>query len=101
VNRITAQVACEAIVNHPHDGWDVATMEAVLVDAREVEVPPLYVEMLEETLASRRIVEAAFSGRSDGGDDRGPETVRADIIEAAWERCRLDLGCDVDHGARP
>lgn len=64
MNRITAQVACEAIVNHPNDGWDTETMGAVLVDALAAGVPPLYTDLLTDHLASRRAVEAAFGGEA-------------------------------------
>lgn len=58
MNRITAQVAVEAIVNHPDDGWDMPTMTTVLADARALGVPALYVDMLDEMVTSHTPVEA-------------------------------------------
>lgn len=53
MNRITAQVACEAIVNHPDEGWEIETIDVVLTDAREAGVPALYVDMLADIYAAR------------------------------------------------
>jgi hypothetical protein len=51
MTKTTAQIACEAIINHPADGWSLDDAEAVLADAREHGVAPLYVDMLAETVA--------------------------------------------------
>lgn len=46
--RTVAQIAVEAIVNHPHDGWSPDDMRVVLAEAREAGVADLYVDMLAE-----------------------------------------------------
>lgn len=46
--RIVAQVAVEAIVDHPHDGWEPETMRLVLDHAIANNVAPLYVGMLQD-----------------------------------------------------
>lgn len=57
MNKITAQVAAEAIINHPDDGWELATIVTVLGDARALGVAPLYVDMLAEHLDARLAAE--------------------------------------------
>lgn len=64
---ITAQVACEAIVNHPDDGWETSTMEAVYRDAVQYGVPSLYVDLLDEVVKSRLAAEAAWSSTAPEG----------------------------------
>lgn len=53
MSRTTAQVACEAIINHPEDGYDLATAREVLNDARRLGVPELYRAMLAEWIVER------------------------------------------------
>lgn len=57
LHRVTAQIACEAIVNHPDDGWDLVDVVTVLADARASGVPALYVDMLAEVLDRLRAQE--------------------------------------------
>lgn len=54
MNKITAQVAAEAIINHPDDGWEISTIVTVLGDARALDVPSFYVDMLAERLEALR-----------------------------------------------
>jgi hypothetical protein len=48
VRRLVAQVAVEAIVNHPHDGWEASTMATVLAEARAAGVATIYTAELAE-----------------------------------------------------
>lgn len=48
--RTTAQIACEAIINHEHDGYTLADMAAVFEIATRERVGALYVEMLVEVI---------------------------------------------------
>lgn len=54
MNRTTAQVATEAIVNNPED-YDLDTMRTVLDVARREEVGSLYVGMLEEAIQAQEV----------------------------------------------
>ena len=49
--RVTAQIACEAIVNHEGDGYSLADMIAVFEVATTQRVAPLYVDMLADRIA--------------------------------------------------
>lgn len=51
--RRVAQIAAEAIINHVEDGYDLVDMETVLSEAREVGVPALYVDMLDDLVQRR------------------------------------------------
>lgn len=42
--RVAAQVACEYVVNYPHDGFDQATRLAVLDAALAADVAEFYVD---------------------------------------------------------
>lgn len=57
MNKVTAQVACEYIINEPDVGWDLATIVTVLGDARALGVGSLYIDMVAEVLAARRAAE--------------------------------------------
>lgn len=55
--RITAQVACEAIINSPEVDFDIDTMNTVLEVALEAGVGDLYTNMVRESIdqaATRR-----------------------------------------------
>lgn len=53
MRKITAQVAVEAIINCHGDGFDVATMEAVLSDGESLGVASLYLNMLADIIAEQ------------------------------------------------
>lgn len=55
--RLTAQIACEAIVNHEHDGYTLRDMAAVYEIAAREGVGDLYVSMLLECI-DRAVCEA-------------------------------------------
>lgn len=48
--RVTSQVACEYIANHPDDGWDRDTIVAVMTTALANDVALLYVSMVRDVL---------------------------------------------------
>lgn len=49
-DKVTAQVAVEAIVNAHGDGYDVSTMHVVLADAEAAGVDHFYVDMLRQVV---------------------------------------------------
>lgn len=50
--RTTAQIACEAIINHEDDGYSLADMLAVFEVAVEAGVAPFYVGEVEARIMS-------------------------------------------------
>lgn len=58
--KISAQIACEAIINHPYDGWDLRDMCAVFEVAVGARVAPFYTDALADEIAAA--VKAAREG---------------------------------------
>jgi hypothetical protein len=59
--RLTAQIACEAIVNHESDGYSLTDMAHVFEVACREGVAALYVDTLRER------IEAAVAHLANGG----------------------------------
>lgn len=59
--RLTAQIACEAIINHEDDGYTLTDMAHVFEVACREGVGSLYLDMLREK------IEAAVAHLANGG----------------------------------
>jgi hypothetical protein len=51
--RLTAQIACEAIINHEDEGYTLVDMAHVFEVASRHGVAPLYLGMLADMIAAR------------------------------------------------
>lgn len=50
--RIVAQVACEYVINHPNEGFDLPTLTAILEVATGTGVAPTYIDGLVEVITA-------------------------------------------------